>query len=337
MQVFRTLDAVPANYGPTVIAIGNFDGVHCGHRWIIEHTRNCARSLGASAGGLGTRCIAVTFDPHPVRVLRPDVAPRLITPMPERLQLLAQTGIDATVVLPFTKEFSHLPAEVFARDVLREGLHAVEVHEGDNFRFGYQAQAGIAELKELGRQLGFTVISHPTRTVRGMLASSSKVRERILAGDITAARALLGRPFSIRSTPARGRGIGTKLTVPTINLAPYHEALPANGVYITRMKIGEGPEAPTFQAVTNVGTRPTFGEESFAVETHLLNFHPQQQTIDLHKDTLLELTFLSRIRSEMRFPSPEALKTQILRDVAHALRYFHLEQLMTAAPAKNHQ
>lgn len=330
MQVFRTLDEVPANYGPTVIAIGNFDGVHCGHRWIIEHTRNRARDLGAT-------CIAVTFDPHPVRVLRPDVAPPLITPMPERLQLLAQTGIDATVVLPFTKEFSHLPAEVFARDVLHEGLHAVEVHEGDNFRFGYQAQAGIAELKELGRQLGFAVISHPTRTVRGMLASSSKVRERILAGDMTAARALLGRPFSIRSTPARGRGIGSKLTVPTINLAPYDEALPANGVYITRMKIGEGPEAPTFQAVTNAGNRPTFGEESFAVETHLLDFHPPHQTIDLNENTPLELTFLRRIRSEMRFPSPEALKTQILRDVAHALRYFHLEQLLTAAPAKNHQ
>jgi riboflavin kinase/FMN adenylyltransferase len=318
MQVFRTLDELPANYGPTVIAIGNFDGVHCGHRWIIEHACNCARSLGA-------KCIAVTFDPHPVRILRPDLAPRLITPMPERLRLLSGTGLDATVVLPFTQEFSQMAAESFARDVLHQGLHAVEVHEGDTFRFGYKAQAGIAELTELGRQLGFTVATHHTRTVRGLPVSSSQIRQRIAAGDMSAARALLGRPFSILSTPARGRGIGTQLTVPTINLAPYDELLPANGVYVTRMRIGNAPDAPIFNAVTNAGNRPTFGEASFAVESHLLDFRP----IDIPENTPLELTFLKRIRSEMRFPSPEALKAQILRDVAYALRYFHLARLFS--------
>lgn len=324
MQVFRTLDEVPANYGPTVIAIGNFDGVHCGHRWIIEHARSRAREL--QAHDLQAKCIAVTFDPHPVRVLRPELAPRLITSLPERLHLLAETGLDATVVLPFTEEFSRLPAETFARDVLQKGLHAVEVHEGDNFRFGHQAQAGIAELAELGRQLGFTVAAHHTRSVRGFPVSSSQVRERIFAGDMTAARALLGRPFSIQSTPARGRGIGSHLTVPTINLAPYSELLPANGVYITRMKVGEGVDALTFNGVTNAGNRPTFGEPSFAVETHLLDFHPVQLTAD----TPLELTFLRRIRAEMRFPSPETLKAQILRDVATALRYFHLMRALEA-------
>ncbi len=318
MQVFRTLDQIPADYGPTVIAIGNFDGVHCGHRWIIEHALNCARKLGA-------RCIAVTFDPHPVRVLRPEVAPRLITAMPERLRLLAETGLDATVVLPFTEEFSHMPAETFAYEVLHRGLRAVEVHEGDTFRFGYQAQAGITDLIELGKKFGFTVAAHHTRTVRGLPVSSSQIRQRIAAGDMTPARALLGRPFSILSTPARGRGIGTEQTVPTINLAPYSELLPANGVYITRMKIGDGPEAQTFNAVTNAGNRPTFGADSFAVESHLLGFHP----ILLTESTPLELTFLKRIREEKRFPSPEALKAQILRDVAYALRYFHLTQILS--------
>jgi riboflavin kinase/FMN adenylyltransferase len=313
MQVFRALAEVPASYGPTVIAIGNFDGVHCGHRWIIEHARNRANTLN-------TKCIVVTFDPHPVRVLRPEAAPRLITPMPERLRLLAETGLDATVVLSFTEEFSHLSAEAFARDVLRNGLHGVEVHEGDNFRFGYQAQAGIADLIEFGKQLGFAVIAHHTRIVRGFPVSSSKIRELIASGNMTAARALLGRPFSVQSTPARGRGIGSKLTVPTINLAPYGELLPANGVYITRMKIGD---ATVFDSVTNIGTRPTFGEASFAVETHLLHFQP----LDLTEDTPLELTFLRRIRPEMRFPSPEALKEQIMRDVAQARRYFHLAKL----------
>jgi riboflavin kinase/FMN adenylyltransferase len=319
MQVFRALDQVPANYGPTVIAIGNFDGVHCGHRWIIEHARNHARSLGA-------KCIAVTFDPHPVRVLRPEAAPRLITTMPERLRLLAETGLDATVVLPFTKEFSHMPAEAFARDVLHQGLNAVEVHEGDTFRFGYQAQAGITELIELGRKYGFAVIAHHTRTVRGLPVSSSQIRQRIAAGDLTAARALLGRPFSILSTPARGRGIGSEQTVPTINLAPYSELIPANGVYITRMKIGDGPGAPIFDAVTNAGNRPTFGADSFAVESHLLDFRP----VPLLENTPLELAFLKRIREEKRFSSPGALKAQILKDVAYAMRYFHLMRLISA-------
>ena len=318
MQVFRALDQVPPDYGPTVIAIGNFDGVHCGHRWIIEHARSRARELGA-------RCIAVTFDPHPVRILRPEVAPKLITPILERLQLLAETGLDATVVLPFTIEFSHMPAEAFARDVLHQGLHAVEVHEGDTFRFGYQARAGIAELSELGKKFGFAVDAHHMRTVRGWPVSSSQIRQRITAGDMTAARTLLGRPFSIRSTPARGRGIGAKQTVPTINLAPYSELLPANGVYVTRMKIGDGVDAHTFNAVTNAGNRPTFGDASFAVESHLLNFHP----ILLAEDTPLELTFLKRIRAEQRFPSPEALKAQILHDVAYAMRYFHLMEKLS--------
>jgi riboflavin kinase / FMN adenylyltransferase len=320
MQVFRTLEEIPADFGPTVIAIGNFDGVHCGHRWIIDHARSRARELHA-------KCIAVTFDPHPLRVLRPDVAPRFITPLSERLQLLAETGLDATVVLRFTEEFSHMEADAFARDVLHKALHAVEVHEGDNFRFGYRAQAGIAELTALGRQLGFAVATHPVRKVRRLTVSSSQIRERILAGDMTAARALMGRPFSIRSTQARGRGIGTRLTVPTINLAPYEELLPANGVYITRLKIGDDETALVFNAVTNAGNRPTFGVDSFAVESHLLDFRP----VEISADTPLELTFLRRIRPEQRFPSPEDLKAQILRDVAYALRYFHLERVLSRA------
>ncbi|HVW78447.1 MAG TPA: riboflavin biosynthesis protein RibF [Alloacidobacterium sp.] len=318
MHVFSSLDQIPTKYGPTVIAIGNFDGVHCGHRWIIDHARSRALALGA-------KCIAVTFDPHPVRVLRPDLAPKLITPMPERLCLLAETGLDATVVLPFTEAFSHTPAEAFAHDVLHKGLHAVEVHEGDTFRFGYQAQAGIRELAELGRRFGFTVAAHHTRTVRGLSVSSSQIRERIAAGDMTSSRALLGRPFSIRSTPAKGRGIGSQLTVPTINLAPYNELLPANGVYITRMRIGDDANALVFNSVTNAGNRPTFGEDSFAVESYLFAFQP----IELTEDTPLELTFLKRIREERRFPNPDALKAQILRDAAKAQRYFHLESLFS--------
>jgi riboflavin kinase / FMN adenylyltransferase len=313
MQVISSLELIPAGLTRTVVAIGNFDGMHRGHLAILQKVRERARVLDAQS-------VAVTFDPHPVRVLRPEQAPRLITPLQQRLDLLAETGIDATVVIPFTEEFSRLSAYDFAAGVLQRLLHAVEVHEGDSFRFGHGACAGTAELEELGRELGFTVVTRPALTIRGIAVSSSQIRQRIAAGDVACARALLGRPFSIRSTPAPGRGIGARLTVPTINLARYDELLPANGVYVTRVRIGSGQDAETFDSVTNAGNRPTFGEDSYAVESHLLNFHP----VELGPETPIELCFLARIREERRFDSPETLKAQILRDVAHARRYFRL-------------
>jgi riboflavin kinase / FMN adenylyltransferase len=312
MEIFRSLDAVPSMLSRTVLAIGNFDGVHRGHQAILREVRERAANLGAKS-------VAVTFDPHPVRVLRPEQAPKLITPLPQKLDLLGVTGVDATVVIPFTPEFSQLSALEFVRDVLLNSLHAAEVHEGDNFRFGHNASAGPAELTRLGRELGFAVVAQPALYVRGIQVSSSDVRRRIADGDMSTARALLGRPFSIQSTPARGRGIGARLTVPTINLAPYDELLPATGVYVTRMKIG----AEIFDAVTNAGNRPTFGDGAYAIESHLLDF----REIDLAPDTPLELCFLSHIRAERRFDSPAALKEQILRDAAHARRYFQLLKL----------
>jgi riboflavin kinase/FMN adenylyltransferase len=249
-----------------------------------------------------------------VRVLRPAQAPKLITPLAQKLDLIAATGIDATVVVPFTLEFSRLSALEFARDILLHTLRAAEVHEGDNFRFGHNASAGPAELAQLGRDLGFAVVAQPALYARGLPVSSSHARRCVAAGDMATARALLGRPFSIRSTPVRDRGIGTRLTVPTINLAPCKELLPATGVYVTRMKIGN----EIFDAVTNAGHRPTFGKNAFAVESHLLNFHE----MDLTPETPVELCFLSRIREERKFSSPEALKEQILKDAAHARRYF---------------
>lgn len=309
MQIFRSLDALPPLPGRTVLAIGNFDGVHRGHQAILRNIRERAAQLGAKS-------LAVTFDPHPVRVLRPEQAPKLITPLQQKLDLLAATGIDATVVIPFTPEFSRLSAVEFARDVLLDSLKAAEVHEGDNFRFGHNASAGPAELAQLGRELGFGVVAQPALYVRGIQVSSSHVRQCIAKGDMAIARALLGRPFSIRSTPVRDRGIGTRLTVPTINLARYDELLPGSGVYVTRMKIGD----ETFDSVTNAGHRPTFGNNAFAIESHLLDF----REMDLTPDTPLELCFLSRIRAEQRFESPAALKQQILKDAAHARRSFRL-------------
>jgi riboflavin kinase/FMN adenylyltransferase len=316
MTIFRALDRIPAGFGPTVVSIGNFDGVHRGHQWLLAEIRRSARELGAKS-------VAVTFDPHPSRVLRPNDAPKLITPMPERLELLEASGIDAILVLPFTQDLSTMSGPDFVAAVLRDGLHAAEVHEGDNFRFGHRAQCSSADLIEIGQDLGFRVEIFSPRYIRGIQVSSSKVRELIQAGDMHTARALLGRSFSVRSTPSAGRGIGSRLTVPTINLARYDELLPANGVYITRLKV----DGEVFPAVTNAGNRPTFGEDSYAVESYLLNYDPGSHPLTLTPDTPIELTFLHRLREERKFANPEALKAQIMKDVTKAKRYFALTSL----------
>jgi riboflavin kinase / FMN adenylyltransferase len=318
MRIFRSIPELAAARGESsrrsVAAIGNFDGVHRGHQEIIGRVLDRARTLNAEA-------IAVTFDPHPVALLHPEFAPKLITPVPERLRLLDRTGLDATLVIPFTRAFSMQSAREFAERVLRGALDAAEVHEGDTFRFGHDAAAGIEELKTLGAELGFGVVSHRALMVRGVTVSSSEIRRRVGAGQLSMARALLGRPFSILSTPARGRGVGTQITAPTINLASYAELLPPDGVYVTEARLGDGPDAPLCRAVTNVGSRPTFDEAGFAVETHLLDGPPP---VTLTETTPVEVCFLVRLRAERKFPSVEALREQIGRDVERARRVFRL-------------
>jgi riboflavin kinase/FMN adenylyltransferase len=307
--VYRSLEEIPAGFGPSVAAIGNFDGVHLGHQQILTAVVAEARELQAWA-------VAVTFDPHPEQVLRPGKAPLLLTPMEERLRLLARTGVDAVIVLPFNEALARLSPHDFVRRVLVEKLRLQRLHEGGNFRFGHRAAAGVEELAGFGAQFGFGVQLHSAVHVHGLEVSSSAVRALVAAGDVRRARWMLGRPFDVRSTQARGRGVGTKLLVPTVNLAPYDGLLPAFGVYVTRLTVGER----CFQAVTNVGNRPTFEGVGFGVETHILDFEP----FDLTNETPLQLEFLFRLRPEMTWPSPEALKAQIFKDVARAKRYFGL-------------
>jgi riboflavin kinase/FMN adenylyltransferase len=305
--VFRSLDEIPAGFGPAVAAVGNFDGVHKGHRAILA-------AVAAEARETGARAVAITFDPHPEQFLRPAQAPKLITPFPERLRLLAETGIDAVLVLRFDRELASLSAREFGERILIAALGVSSMHEGRNFRFGHGATAGVNELAAMGEEFGFAVHVRDAVRVHGLEVSSSAVRALVSAGDVRRARWMLGRPFALLSTPASGRGIGTRLLVPTVNLAPYDGLLPCFGVYATRLKVN----GRAFQAVTNVGNRPTFGEASFAVESHILDFEP----IDLGESTPIELEFLLRLRGEREWPSPEALKTQIFKDVARAKRYF---------------
>jgi len=311
MQVFRQLDDVPADFGPTVVSVGNFDGVHRAHQEVVRHMAERARAFGGKA-------VVVTFEPHPLRILRPDVAPKLLTALPAKLKLLEQTNVDAVLVLPFTRDLSLMTADDFARRVLVETLHAREVHEGYNFHFGHKAQGNVNTLAELGKQCGFEAKIYSEQLLRGHHLSSSEIRKLIAEGNVSRARALLGRPFSIISTPGRGRGYGRQYTVPTVNLARYDELVPANGVYITWLRVA----GECFEAVTNVGNRPTFGEESFAIESHLLNFHP----IELLPETELELIFLKRLRPEIKFPSVDVLREQIGKDVERAMRYFRLQE-----------
>ena len=312
MQVWRKLEDVPADFGPTLLSVGNFDGVHRAHTRVLANIMPRAREQGRKA-------VAVTFEPHPMRILRPDSGLKLLTPTPEKLRLLAATGIDAVLLLPFTRDLSLMTPQRFAHDILRKGLQACEVHEGYNFHFGNKAAGDVNLLAALGREMGFEVKVYPELRLRGEPVSSTRIRQLLADGAASRARHLLARPFSILSTPGRGRGYGLKYTVPTINLSRYEEFVPKHGVYVTRTRVAD----ECFDSVTNVGNRPTFGTESFAIETHLLNFHP----LELSPDTAIEIHFLQRLRDEIKFPSVETLRTQIGKDVRKAQRYFQLLKL----------
>jgi riboflavin kinase/FMN adenylyltransferase len=309
MQIFHKLDEIPADFGPSLVSVGNFDGVHRAHLRVLDEI--VARSKQKHA-----RSVAVTFEPHPMSILRPDAGLKLLTPMPEKVRLLENTGIDAVALIPFTRDLSLMSPREFVKLILCDRLRAVEVHEGYNFRFGHKAAGDITLLSQLGTECDFEVVKYPELRLRGDSVSSTRIRELIQAGDIRRARFLLGRPFRIESTAGRGRGYGSKYTVPTINLSRYEELVPRDGVYVTQTRVAE----ECFNSVTNVGNRPTFGSDSFAIESHLLNFHP----LEITAETEIEISFLSRLRDEIKFSSVGELRQQIQRDVASAEHYFRL-------------
>src|SRR5437588_2597903 len=309
MLIFHKLEDIPADFGPTVVTVGNFDGLHRAHAAVLKEIVRRAREQSAKS-------MAVTFEPHPARILRPDAGLKLLTPTPEKLRLLEATRVDAVLLLPFARDLSLMTPHQFAHEILKNHLKAREVHEGYNFRFGHRAAGDVNALANFGREMGFEVKTYPEMKLRGEPVSSSHIRKLLQAGRVSRARHLLGRPFAILSTAGRGRGYGSKYTVPTINLSRYEELVPKDGVYITQTRVGQ----ECFDSVTNVGNRPTFGSDSFAIESHLLNFHP----LELTAETEIEISFLSRVRDEIKFSSVEELRQQIQKDVARAQRYFRL-------------
>ncbi|MGH9470002.1 MAG: bifunctional riboflavin kinase/FAD synthetase [Terriglobia bacterium] len=307
MELVCDLEKLPPPASGSVVTIGNFDGVHLAHQQLLKR-------VAERAGARGAKAIAVTFDPHPIRVLAPDRAPAALTSISERASLLERLGIDILVVLHFTREVAHLSPEAFVRQALVERLHVAGVCAGPNFRFGYRQAGDAALLAELGRAEGFSVEILPALSVRGQMVSSTRIRQLLSEGKVHLAGRLLGRPFANCGPVASGRGIGRREAVPTLNLAPIEEQLPKTGVYVTRTRLG-GESRPS---VTNVGFSPTFGEHDLTVETHLLNF---AGTVDAKE---IAVEYLHRLRDEVKFHNPAMLRLQIQEDVQRSLKFFRL-------------
>ncbi len=290
---------------PTAVTIGNFDGVHVGHEKILRGVIERARSVDLLSAVL-------TFYPHPARVLRPEVAPGLLETLPQRLAQFEALGMDAALVLKFDLELAKASAEDFVRTFLVETLRTRAVLVGANFRFGHKQAGDVRLLAELGRQNALGVEIVEPVVVDGIVVSSSAIRQAVREGRVEEARRMLGRPFALGGGIRTGTGLGRELVVPTLNLATEQETLPKNGVYATEVVIDD----KSYQAVTNVGVRPTFDGQQLAIESHLFEF---SETLT---SGAMTVTFLTRLRDERKFPGPEALRAQILKDVEQAKRLF---------------
>lgn len=310
-MIFRSLAETPADFGPCAITIGNFDGVHRGHREIL-------RRVIAAARQEGWKSAVLTFDPHPAKVLAPASAPRLLTTVEQRARLISGQGIDEILILPFNSAVSELAPEEFVREILVDRLNARAVLVGANFHFGKRAAGDAAMLEELGDRFSFnTEIVEPV-VWRGCVVSSSEIRRRIEAGDVSIGCRLLGRPYALEGAVVPGEGRGSKQTVPTLNLDTLAEVLPGDGVYITRTRelSSDGSSSGEWPSITNIGTRPTFAGRNRTIETYLL------APIGGAAPDKIAVEFLRRVRDERKFDSAEALKAQILRDVSRAQTYF---------------
>ncbi len=353
METFRSLEQVAPPGRPSVVTIGSFDGIHLAHRELLRRVRQQAAQEQAAS-------IVITFDPHPLQVLAPQRAPKLLTPGAVKRELLANSGLDRLGVLPFTEELSRWPPEKFVEEVLVKALRAVVVVVGENFRFGHRAAGTLALLQELGRKHGFRTETLPSISLRGSTVSSSRIRSLLEEGNLSLANRMLGRPFGIRNAVEPGQGIGRNQTVPTLNLAPYSEMLPATGVYVTWARFGNEPQELAVNAAEDEGmpvqapsgnspsvnnaaerraesraeSRAASLSRRFRSVTNVgyrPTFGKRELGVETHlldpwdgaPPTTLEVSFLYRLRDERKFDSPDQLKAQILKDIRRAEKYFH--------------
>jgi riboflavin kinase/FMN adenylyltransferase len=305
MRIVRTLESFPPDARPSVVALGVFDGVHLGHRVILETAVARART-----DTVGPTAVACTFDPHPAEVLQPDRASLPITTLDERLALIADTGIALTVVVPFTASLAAMEPEAFVTEVLAGRLGAREVVVGFNHRFGRGARGDAGLLQEVGARVGLHAEVVPPMDVDGTPVSSSAIRAALQRADLDLAARMLGRAYFVEGAVIEGAGRGRTLGFPTANVATDRRLLIPPGVYACRLWVGERRHG----AVVNLGIRPTFGEKAVTLEAHVLDFAG-----DLY-GRRVRLDFVRQLRDERKFPGIEALRAQIALDLAAARR-----------------
>jgi riboflavin kinase/FMN adenylyltransferase len=291
---------------PTVLTLGVYDGLHLGHQLIMKTVVERARAAGAVP-------TVVTFEPHPRAVLHPESAPPLLQTFDQKIEALGVLGIEQTIIIHFTKEFSQIRAEDFLRDVVVNRLRAKEVYLGRGFFFGHNREGNIDLLRRVSDQLGFIADEVPEVRLRGRRIGSTRIRELLAEGRVNLARRMLGRPYGVEGPVMRGAERGAQLGFPTANIHPHNRVIPRGGVYVTATLIG----GQWRRSVTNIGTRPTFeAEAETSVETFVMGWNG-----DLYGD-VLRVRFLHRLRDEKKFNSIAELKSQIERDVARADDYF---------------
>lgn len=302
MKVVAGSRALGAPLRRGVVTVGNFDGVHVGHREIL-------RIVTERAGARGGEAAVYTFEPHPRKVLRPHDPPKLLTTLEQKLELIEAAGVDVAVVEPFDLAFASQSAVEFVRDVLYARLRPQEVYVGYDFRFGHDREGSMGTLTEMGPHLGFAVTIVPEVTVGGRDVNSTRIRELLGLGHVEEACLLLDRPYAVRGLVVEGDRRGRTLGFPTVNLAPENEVLPAVGVYAGRLRVLGRTGADALPAVINVGRRPTVKpDDPVTAEAHVIDWSG-----DLYGERV-EIAFLHRLREERRFANLEALRSQIARD-----------------------
>jgi len=306
---WQGLDDVPADWGASVVTIGEFDGVHRGHQYIVARAAELGRERGLPV-------VAITFDPHPDEVVRPGSHPPLLCSARRRAELLAGLGVDAVCVLPFTLEFSRLDPDEFVRAVLVDKLHAAAVVVGEDFRFGHRARGDVQLLDKLGEKYDYTVEGRPLLVSDHATISSTAIRRLLEAGDVAEAAKALGRPHRVEGVVVRGQQRGRQLGFPTANVeSPPHTAIPADGIYAGWLATLDesGQETNRWPAAISIGTNPTFDGQTRTVEAYALD----RTDLDLY-GLHAAIDFDTRLRGTRRFDSVEALVEQMHRDVDQA-------------------
>jgi riboflavin kinase / FMN adenylyltransferase len=311
-----------ARYGSSgrraVLSVGNFDGLHLGHQKILRQVIEYAQTRRAISG-------VITFDPHPLKVLRPGNAPPMVETMSQRMEQFAAIGLEAALVLRFDRALAALSPEEFVRGVLVDELKTAAILVGQNFHFGHRQEGDVETLTKLGSRFGFSVHIIDPVVIDGEFVSSTAVRTAIAEGRVAHAARLLGRPFALRGEIVRGAGRGSTVLFPTLNLAPEQELLPKVGVYATETRL----EGRLYRSATNVGFRPTFDGTLLGVETHLFDF-----SREVTKGRL-ELRFWERLRDERKFSSPAELRAQIAADLRETRDYFRRLDTAAAQPVRS--